>query len=103
MVWVIPLPYISNTSGWILTEAARQPWVVHGLLRTQNAMSPNLTSNMVAFSLFGFALIYTVLMVVDVYLLKVFSITGPAEPRSGAELPAESDVGYRRCEVHNKS
>ncbi|HEY6074332.1 MAG TPA: cytochrome ubiquinol oxidase subunit I, partial [Anaerolineales bacterium] len=31
--WVIVLPYIANSSGWILTEMGRQPWIVQGLLR----------------------------------------------------------------------
>jgi cytochrome bd ubiquinol oxidase subunit I len=94
MVWVIPLPYISNTSGWILTEAARQPWIVHGLLRTQNAMSPNLTASMVAFTLSGFALTYTILMVVDIYLLKVYATAGPSSPETGALMQAEAEVDY---------
>jgi cytochrome d ubiquinol oxidase subunit I len=91
MVCVIPLPYIANTSGWILTEAARQPWIVHKLLRTQNALSPNLTPRMVTFSLAGFALIYTILMIVDVYLLKV---NASAEPVSSEVEPTEVEAGY---------
>jgi cytochrome bd ubiquinol oxidase subunit I len=94
MVWVIPLPYISNTSGWILTEAARQPWNVHGLLRTQNAMSPNLTAGMVAFTLSGFALTYTILMVVDIYLLKVYATAGPSSPETGDLMQAGAEVDY---------
>lgn len=94
MVWVIPLPYIANTSGWILTEAARQPWIVHGLLRTQNAMSPNLTAGMVAFSLLGFVLVYAIFMIVDVYLLKVYALAGPSAPEPGTNIPAESEAGY---------
>ncbi len=79
MVWVIVLPYIANTSGWILTETGRQPWIVHGLLKTENAMSPNLGAGMVLFSLIGFALIYAILMVVDIYLLLKFAKLGPVE------------------------
>ena len=94
MVWVIPLPYIANTSGWILTEAARQPWIVHGLLRTQNAVSPNLTPGMLTFSLTGFALIYTIFMIVDVYLLKVYATAGPASPEAETNVPTETETGY---------
>jgi cytochrome d ubiquinol oxidase subunit I len=94
MVWVIPLPYISNTSGWILTEAARQPWIVHGLLRTQNAMSPNLTAGMVSFTLFGFALTYTILMFVDIYLLRTYASAGPSAPEAGVKIPTGSEAGY---------
>jgi len=69
MAWVIALPYIANTTGWILTETARQPWIVTGLLKTENAVSPNLSAGMVLFSLVSFALIYAILMIADVYLL----------------------------------
>lgn len=73
LVWVIPLPYIANTSGWILTETARQPWIVHGLLKTQDGTSPNLTVGLVSLSLIGFSLIYAILMVLDIYLLKNYA------------------------------
>ena len=41
--WVIALPYIANTSGWILTEMGRQPWIVQGLLTVDKGVSPNLS------------------------------------------------------------
>jgi len=90
MVWAIPLPYIANTSGWILTETARQPWIVTGLLRTENAVSPNLTTGLVLFSLVGFALLYAALMVADVYLLFKFAKAGPeaAMPQTVEPAPA---------------
>jgi len=94
MVWIIPLPYIANTAGWILTEASRQPWIVHGLLMTKNAMSPNLTASMVTFSLIGFALIYSVFMVVDIYLLKTYATTAPSAPGGDAIVTAETETGY---------
>ncbi len=42
--WVIVLPYVANMCGWILTEMGRQPWIVQGLLKVQDAVSPNLTT-----------------------------------------------------------
>lgn len=78
MVWAIALPYIANTSGWILTETGRQPWIVHGLLKTEEAISPNLSAGMVLFSLIGFALIYAALMAANVYLLAKYAKAGPA-------------------------
>jgi cytochrome d ubiquinol oxidase subunit I len=77
-VLAIALPYIANTSGWVLTEMGRQPFIVYGLLKTEDAVSPGLTSGMVLFSLIGFALIYTALMGVDVYLLAKSAKAGPA-------------------------
>jgi len=77
MVWVIPIPYLANTAGWILTETGRQPWIVHGLLKTENAVSPTQTVGTILFSLISFVLIYAVLMAVDVYLLVKYGRTGP--------------------------
>jgi len=73
----IVLPYLANTGGWIVTEMGRQPWIVQGLLKTQDAMSPNLTSGMVLFTLIGFIAIYAALMVADIYLLTRFAKAGP--------------------------
>jgi len=81
-VFAIALPYIANTSGWILTEMGRQPFIVYGLLNTEDAMSPGLSSGMILFSLIGFALIYTALMGADVYLLAKFAKAGPSEGES---------------------
>ncbi len=69
MVWVIPLPYIANSGGWILTEVGRQPWIVYGLLKVQDGISIGLSAGMVWISLIGFATVYAALMVADVYLL----------------------------------
>jgi len=88
-VWVfslsIALPYIANTSGWVLTELGRQPFIVYGLLKTQDAMSPGLTTGMVLFSLIGFALIYAALMGTDIYLLAKFAKAGPSAAESEPE------------------
>ncbi len=73
----ILLPYLANTGGWITTEMGRQPWIVQGLLRTQDGMSPNLTSGMILFTLIGFVAIYAALMAADVYLLTRFAKAGP--------------------------
>ena len=86
MTWVITLPYIANTTGWILTETARQPWIVTGLLKTESAVSPNLSAGMVLFSLVSFALIYAILMIADVYLLVKSAKAGLAAADREEEL-----------------
>ncbi len=73
----IALPYFANTGGWIVTEMGRQPWIVQGLLKTENAVSPNLTSGMILISLIGFVVLYAALMAADVYLLTRFAKSGP--------------------------
>ncbi len=75
--WVIALPYIANTSGWILTEMGRQPWIVQGLLTVQKAVSPNLTPLDLLISLIGYAVVYSSLAGVMFYLMKKYAIAGP--------------------------
>ncbi len=72
---MIALPYIGNSSGWVLTETGRQPWIVQGLLKTADGVSP-LSPGMVLASLIGYTLIYAALMVADVYLLSKFAKAG---------------------------
>jgi len=88
MGWAIALPYIANTSGWLLTETGRQPWIVHGLLRTEEAISPTLGAGTVLFSLIGFALVYAALMAADVYLLVRDARAGLAAAEQEAVDPA---------------
>ncbi len=69
LVAAIALPYLGNATGWIMTEVGRQPWIVFGLLQTNNAASPNVSALSVLISLVVFTLIYGALAVVDGYLL----------------------------------
>lgn len=71
------LPYLANTGGWIVTEMGRQPWIVQGLMKTQDAASPNVTPGMVLLTLIGFTALYAALMVADIYLLARFAKAGP--------------------------
>ena len=67
---VIPaLPAAAATVGWLFTETARQPWLVFGLFRTADGVSPTLTPTELVASLAGFALVYGVLAVVWVRLV----------------------------------
>ncbi len=77
----IALPYLANTTGWMFTEMGRQPWVVFGLMKTEDAFSPNLTPGMVLTSLILFTLVYALLIVADVYLLVKYAKAGPAEKK----------------------
>lgn len=86
------LPYIANSTGWILTEMGRQPWVVYGLLRTADAVSPNVSTGAVFASLLGFTIIYGLLMVVDFYLLIKFAKAGPSAEDNHA-APAKLNAG----------
>ena len=86
--FAIPLPYIANTAGWILTEVGRQPWIVFGLFRTEDAVSPGVPAGTVLFSLLIFTALYGVLMVADVYLLAKFARQGPAAEEEASQSGA---------------
>lgn len=73
LIPAILLPYLANSTGWILTEVGRQPWIVQGLMRVEDAVSPNVTVEMLAISLIGFTVIYGLLMIADIYLLQKFA------------------------------
>lgn len=80
MKWVpsmLILPYLANASGWILTEMGRQPWIVYGLLKVQDAVSPNLTAVDLLISVIGYTVVYGSLAVSMVYLMKKYAIAGP--------------------------
>ncbi len=85
LIWALALPYIANSTGWLFTEIARQPWIVFGLQLTQDGVSPNVSVGMVLTSLIGFTIIYGVLMAADIYLLAKFSKTGAGEDSHESE------------------
>ena len=81
--WSLPVPYLANSAGWIVTEMGRQPWIVFGLQRVEQAVSPNVSSGAVWTSLIGFTVLYGLLAVVGVHLLKKFACQGPEQANSG--------------------
>jgi len=80
--FTIILPYVANSTGWMLTELGRQPWIVQGLMRVEEGISPNLTVTDLWISLIGFTAVYGALMVADFYLLWKYATTS----KGGDEL-----------------
>lgn len=93
-ILAIVLPYVANSTGWILTEVGRQPWIVQGFMRIEEAVSPNVDAASLLITLIGFTLVYGALMVADIYLLwKYGSSDGSGNPiPAEVELPAGSAV-----------
>jgi cytochrome bd ubiquinol oxidase subunit I len=83
LLWLLipamAMPYLASTSGWILTEEARQPWIVYGLQKVQDAVSPNLTTGDVLFSLVLFTVLLGTLIAITGWLMYK---AGTAEPKS---------------------
>ena len=88
----IAFPFLANFAGWILTEAGRQPWVVYGLLKTEDAVSSTVSAWTVGLSLGVFATLYLVLGVVDLHLMRRYARLDPpevgGEGEEGAPRPA---------------
>ncbi len=77
--YAIVLPFLANGTGWLLTELGRQPWIVQGLMRTEQGISLNLGVTELLISLIGFTLLYGVLLVAEFYLLWKFGREGNGE------------------------
>lgn len=89
MPFSISLPYIANSTGWIMTEMGRQPWAVNGLLKTTDSISPTVSAPLVWTTIIGFGLVYTAFAVVDVYLFVTFIRKGPDSERSPEEMDSK--------------
>ena len=76
MVLAIPLPYLAMQAGWILAEVGRQPWIVYGLMRTSDAVSP-VSAGQVGFTLVVMTLLYAVLGCAGIWLMARFAKAGP--------------------------
>jgi cytochrome bd ubiquinol oxidase subunit I len=81
-------PYIAATAGWILTEMGRQPWIVQDLLKTVDAVSPNLSTPTIATSLAVFLSLYLTLGVVDFVLMRRYARLDPPQVGLGEPEPA---------------
>ena len=79
MLFSIPLPYIATELGWVLAEVGRQPWIVYGLMKTSDAVSP-VASSQVLTTLVAFMLVYGLLGLVGIYLIARKVIAGPDLP-----------------------
>ena len=82
MLYAMPLPYIALQAGWIVTEVGRQPWIVYGLMKTSDAVSPIAVSQ-VGTTLVAFIVVYGLLGAVAFYLVSKHARRGP-EPAPAA-------------------
>lgn len=78
----LPLPWIAIETGWFVAEYGRQPWAVGEILPTSAAVS-SLTYNDILASLIGFVVFYTILLIIEVYLMQKFARLGPSSLHTG--------------------
>lgn len=73
---MIPSGFIAVLAGWFVTEIGRQPWIVYGLIRTSEMVSP-VEGGAVAFSLALFVIVYTVIFGSGTYYIVKLVSKGP--------------------------
>lgn len=82
LFWSIPLPWIAIEAGWFVAEFGRQPWTISDVLPVSASVSL-LTPGQLWFSLISICLIYTSLLVVELFLLRHVIRKGPASLQTG--------------------
>jgi cytochrome d ubiquinol oxidase subunit I len=71
------LPTVASIAGWLVAETGRWPWIVHGLQKIEDAVSPSITPTNIIFSLVSFIILYGVLAVVGVSLMLKYGKSDP--------------------------
>ena len=77
IMFLLPFPYIANITGWYVAELGRQPFLVYGLLRTENGISPTVSSGNTLFTLLGFVGLYLLLGLLFLLLVGKIIHKGP--------------------------
>jgi len=98
-LWVlvasIAAPFAANTCGWLFTEMGRQPWIVYGLMKTSQGISPTVGAGSVIATLAVFVVLYSVLGVIDVVLMSRAARASlpPGDADSDGQAPISGDAG----------
>ena len=77
LLFMLPFPYIANTTGWYTSELGRQPWLVFNLLRTSEGASPTVSAGNTLFTLLGFIGLYLLLGLLFLMLAGKIINKGP--------------------------
>ena len=77
LFWSIPLPFVAVLAGWITTEVGRQPWMVYGMMRISESVTPSLTGWMTLATLIGYVVVYAIVFGAGVYYLRKVVQGGP--------------------------
>ena len=99
--WFLPamltmpfLPILANSFGWIFTESARQPWVVFGLMKTADGVSPSVSAGSVLFTMITFTILYGVLAVIEFKLMIRAIQVGPEKVSAKADSDRTLTMAY---------
>ncbi|MER7006527.1 cytochrome ubiquinol oxidase subunit I [Dactylosporangium sp. NPDC000555] len=75
----VAMPLLANSFGWIFTEVGRQPWTVFGVFKTEQSVSPSVSTANVATSLIVFTVLYGALAVIELMLMLRYARAGAPE------------------------
>ncbi len=78
--------FVAVLAGWIVTESGRQPWLVHGILRTADATSP-VAAGAVLATLILFVIVYTIVFSFGIYYINRLIAKGPPQPGGAQAAP----------------
>jgi cytochrome d ubiquinol oxidase subunit I len=81
-LFALPLPWIAAQTGWYVAEGGRQPWTIGEVLPTHLSAS-SLSTGDVWGSIIALAAFYTVLLIIEMYLMIKFSRLGPSSLHTG--------------------
>ena len=90
----LPLPWLANFLGWVVTEMGRQPWIVQGLMRVEAGVSSNSFAEVLA-GLIGLWVVYLGLIGLDIYLLR-------STVRAGLHTP-DAEIGSAPAPDYSKA
>jgi cytochrome bd ubiquinol oxidase subunit I len=77
-ILAFPSGFIAVIIGWFTAEVGRQPWVVYGLLRTAQTVTPTLTGANVLSTLVGYVVVYTLISSFGTYYIYGVLREGPS-------------------------
>ncbi|MFZ9610255.1 MAG: cytochrome ubiquinol oxidase subunit I [Methylococcales bacterium] len=78
----MPLPWIANELGWVVAEYGRQPWTIANILPTHLSVS-SIDVGQLYLSLAGFFIFYTVLLIIELFLMIKYVRLGPSSLQTG--------------------
>lgn len=90
-LWMGPSGFIALLAGWFTTEVGRQPWVVYGVLRTEDALSP-VSAEQVGLSLMIFVLVYFVVFGMGIYYMLRLMHKGPELIHSAPSSASDAEL-----------
>jgi cytochrome d ubiquinol oxidase subunit I len=105
LVYMMAAPFVAVLAGWIVTEVGRAPWLVYGMFRHAEGVTPSLTGGMALFSLLGYIAVYAIVFSAGIFYISRIVRAGvstpehadgrnperPARPLSAAHIPFEDE------------